>query len=174
MIFKLSPEFYFKAFDEVNVSFLKEQGIEYIFTDVDNTLEPYENAKPGTRVLNWLKELDKNDIKVAIISNNSRERIDIFNQELGLVAYSKAKKPMKKFILLAMEKMGATVKNSVFIGDQIFTDVLAAHNVGIKAVLVPPIKDKTDLFTKIKRLLEKPILYKLKKYKQNGAEGRNK
>ena len=66
------------------------------------------------------------------------------------------------------------MKNSIFIGDQIFTDVLAAHNVGIKAVLVPPIKDKTDLFTKFKRLLEKPILYKLKNYKQNGAEGSNK
>ena len=45
-------------------------------------------------------------------------------------------------------------------GDQIFTDVLAARLAGVRAALVPPIKDKTDLFTKFKRLLEKPILKK--------------
>jgi predicted HAD superfamily phosphohydrolase YqeG len=45
-------------------------------------------------------------------------------------------------------------------GDQVFTDVWAAHNAGIKAILVPPIKDKTDPFTKFKRLLEKPFLGK--------------
>ena len=43
-------------------------------------------------------------------------------------------------------------------GDQVFTDVWAARNAGIRAILVPPIKDKTDFFTKFKRWLERPIL----------------
>ena len=43
-------------------------------------------------------------------------------------------------------------------GDQIFTDVLAARLAGIRAALVPPIKDKTDPLTRFKRLLERPIM----------------
>ena len=45
-------------------------------------------------------------------------------------------------------------------GDQILTDVWAARNAGIRAILVPPIKDKRDPFTRFKRLLEKPIMKK--------------
>ena len=49
---------------------------------------------------------------------------------------------------------------AVFIGDQVFTDVWAARNAKMRAILLPPIKDKTDIFTKFKRWLEKPILSK--------------
>ena len=63
--------------------------------------------------------------------------------------------------------MGTDKSNTIHMGDQVFTDVWAAHNAGIKAILVPPIKDKTDLFTKLKRLLEKPFL---KKYDRSNKD----
>ena len=62
-----------------------------------------------------------------------------------------------------MVDMGTDKSNTILMGDQVFTDVWAAHNTGIRAILVPPIKDKTDVFTKFKRLLEKPILKKYRK-----------
>ena len=92
------------------------------------------------------------------------ERINLFNAELGLPAYYKAKKPFKKNVLNAMRDMGTTKANTILMGDQVFTDVWAAHNTGIRAILVPPIKDKTDALTRFKRVLEKPIL---KKYSKN-------
>ena len=54
-------------------------------------------------------------------------------------------------------------------GDQILTDVWAAHNAGIRAILVPPINDRRDILTKFKRVLEKPIQ---KKYDRIHKEGR--
>ena len=75
----------------------------------------------------------------------------------------KAKKPFKKRLLLAMNDIGSNKDNTVIMGDQVFTDVLAGRIAGIKTILVPPIKDKTDIFTKFKRLLEKPILRKYDK-----------
>ena len=54
-------------------------------------------------------------------------------------------------------------------GDQVFTDVWAARNAGIRVILVPPIKDKTDVFTKFKRLLERPVMRKYRK-KHKGEE----
>lgn len=60
-----------------------------------------------------------------------------------------------------MKSVGATAENSAFLGDQIFTDVLSARNLGIEiALLVPPIKDKLTLFFRFKRLMEKPVIRK--------------
>ncbi len=163
MSLKFAPEFYFEAFACASAEFLSEQGVKGIILDVDNTLEPYENAKPSASVMKWLDSLRSVGINAAIVSNNNRDRIEIFNCELGLPAYSKAGKPFKKNVLLAMKALGTDKSNTILMGDQIFTDVWAAHNAGIPAILVPPIKDKRDILTRFKRLLEKPILKKYMK-----------
>ena len=75
-------------------------------------------------------------------------------------------KPGKKNILRAMSDIGVSKEEAIFMGDQVFTDVWAAHNSGIRAILVPPIKDKRDLLTRFKRLLEVPILKKYRKQKE--------
>lgn len=164
--FTFVPEFYFKTFEEASADFLLSQGIKGIVLDVDNTLEPYENPTPTERVVAWLESLRAVGISAAIVSNNNAERINLFNKELGLPAYSKAKKPFKKNVLSAMKEMNTDKSNTILMGDQVFTDVWAAHNTGIRAILVPPIKDKTDKFTKFKRWLEKPILNKYNKRKK--------
>lgn len=168
MALKFVPEYYFKTFNEASAEFLTSIGVKGIVLDVDNTLEPYENPLPGDHVKEWLAELREQGISAAIVSNNGGERINLFNSELGLPVYYKAKKPFKKNVLNAMKDMGTDKSNTILMGDQVFTDVWAAHNTGIRAILVPPIKDKTDVFTKFKRMLEKPILKKYKK--QNSAK----
>lgn len=167
MKFTFVPEYRFETFDMATVDFLVSKGIKGIVLDVDNTLEPYENPLPTARVVAWLDSLRQNGIKAAIVSNNNSERIDLFNRDLGLPAYSKSGKPFKKNILKAMADMGTTPENTILMGDQVFTDTWAAHNAGIPAILVPPIKDKTDPLTKFKRLLEKPVL---KKYERKNRE----
>ena len=36
--------------------------------------------------------------------------------------------------------------------------MLAGKNLGMRAYTVPPIRDKRDLFTRVKRLLERPFM----------------
>ena len=163
MKFTLVPEYRFEKFNDVTAEFLLSIGIKGVLLDIDNTLEPYEHALPGEHVIAWLKSLHAVGIKTAIVSNNGKGRVELFNKEIGMPAYAKAGKPFKKNLLRAMADIGSEKGNTIFIGDQILTDVWAAHNVGIRAVLVPPINDKKDLFTKFKRLLEKPILKKYEK-----------
>ena len=164
---KLVPEYKFDKFNDVTAEFLLSIGVSGVLLDVDNTLEPYEHPLPGDHVIAWLKSLSEVGIKTAIVSNNGPERINLFNKEIGMPAYSKAGKPFKKNLLLAMRDIGSNRENTVFMGDQILTDVLAAHNAGIRAILVPPINDRKDPFTKFKRLLEKPIQKKYDKiYKE--------
>ncbi len=158
MIKRFIPEYYLKTFDMASADFLVSIGVRGIVLDVDNTLEPYENPVPGEHVLAWFKDLQNKGISAAIVSNNNKERIELFNRDLGLFACAKAKKPFKTNVLRAMEAMGTDKSNTILMGDQIFTDVWAAHNAGIPAILVPPINDKRDALTKFKRWLEKPIL----------------
>lgn len=162
MKFTFVPEYYFETFEQASAEFLLGIGVKGIVLDVDNTLEPYENPTPGAHVVSWLESLRAAGISAAIVSNNGGERINLFNKELGLSAYYKAKKPFKKNVLNAMKDMGTTKENTVLMGDQVFTDVWAAHNTGIRAILVPPIKDKTDILTRFKRLLEKPVRKSIK------------
>ena len=164
-MFTLVPDFRFKTFDEATAEFLIQNGIKGIILDIDNTLEPYEHPLPGDHVKKWLCELKAAGISAAFVSNNGKERVELFNEELGLPYYYKAKKPFKKNILHAMSDIGSSRETTILMGDQVFTDVWAARNAGIKAALVPPINDKKDIFTKFKRLLEKPILRKYDKKK---------
>ena len=163
MKFTLVPDYYFKTFDMASAEFLVSIGVKGILLDVDNTLEPYENPLPTEKVLLWFESLKSAGICAAIVSNNDKERIELFNRDLKLPAYFKSKKPFKSRLLKAMSDIGTTPENTIFMGDQVFTDVWAARNAKIRAILVPPIKDKTDFFTKFKRLLEKPILKKYRK-----------
>ena len=159
------PEFMFDKFSSVSAEFLLSQGVKGIILDIDNTLEPYENAVPGDALLAWFSSLSDAGIVCAFVSNNNRERVELFNKELGYVAYYKAGKPFKKNVIKAMSDIGCDRSNTIMMGDQVFTDVIAAHNAGLRAILLPPIKDKTDAFTKFKRWLEKPVIKKYNKGK---------
>ncbi|MBR5242547.1 MAG: YqeG family HAD IIIA-type phosphatase [Clostridia bacterium] len=167
---KLTPDYYFNKFSDASVDFLLSIGVKGVLMDVDNTLEPYENPVPGEDVLAWISSLKAAGIGCAIVSNNNGERIKLFNSELSLPAYYKAKKPFSKNLKRALRDISVKKEEAIFIGDQIFTDVLAARFSGIRAILVPPIKDKTDLFTRFKRLLERPVLKRYNKLHKNKEE----
>lgn len=165
MSFNFIPDYRFDTFDMVRAEFLASIGVRGVILDIDNTLEPYEHPTPGEHVLAWLASLSAAGIKTAIVSNNNSERVELFNKDIGMPAYARAAKPFKKNLMKAMRDMGTGREDTVLIGDQVFTDVWAAHNAGIRAILVPPINDKRDVLTRFKRLLERPILKRYEKRK---------
>ena len=169
-MFTFVPEYYFEKFSEATPEFLLSIGVKGIVLDIDNTLEPYEHPRAGEHVVHWFDALAAAGMKAAIVSNNNEERVDTFNQDFGIPAYPRAGKPFKKNVLRAIEDMGIKREEAILMGDQVFTDVWAAHNAKIPAILVPPINDRKDLLTKFKRLLEKPVLsiYKKKNTQANG------
>ncbi len=164
MALSLKPDYMFRTFDEITPDFLASLGIRAILADIDNTLAPYEQPEPDERIRSWIGSLVEAGIGIAFVSNNGRERVELFNRSLGVPAYWKSGKPFKKNLIKAMEALGGTRETTVMLGDQLLTDALAGHNLGVKAVLiVPPIKDKTSAFFRFKRLLEKPTVRRFKK-----------
>ena len=66
--------------------------------------------------------------------------------------------------------MGTDEKNTLFIGDQLFTDVYGAKRAGIRTVLVRPIHPKEEIQIVFKRYLERIVLffYKRKRKERKG------
>ena len=157
------PDFMFEKFDDVTPEFLKSQNIKYLLIDIDNTLAPYEEPLPNERVTAWFGALEENDIKSVLVSNNHKERVELFNSRLGLPAFADCKKPSPRRLKNYADSIGAVLTETSALGDQIFTDVWGAKKMGVRAILVPPIRDKKNLFFKTKRFLEKPFIRKYKK-----------
>ena len=161
----LTPDAMFDKFYDITPDFLLSKGITALLIDIDNTLAPYEEALPNNRIIEYFKSLANAGIKATLVSNNDQARVTLFNSSLSLPAYANCKKPSTKMLRFAMEQMGSTTENTAAIGDQLLTDALAAHRLGIPAYIVPPIRDKKNLFFRFKRWLEKPYVRKYKKLK---------
>ena len=154
----LVPDFVFPKFSDVTVGFLRENGIRALLCDVDNTLSPYEDAVPNAAVRAWIEELRANGIALALVSNNHAPRVETYNKELGLCAFADAGKPSRKMYYRAAEAIGVAIGDCAVLGDQLLTDCWSARRLGIRAIIVPPIRDKRDLFHRIKRLIEVPFM----------------
>lgn len=169
----LIPDFVFGSRREITPGFLARNGIRGIIFDIDNTLAPYEVAEPDGELIGWFAELEAEGIRCAFVSNNTEERVSLFNRRLGLPAFPDAGKPSRKAVEAALHALGTRKEETLVIGDQIFTDVLMAHRAGLRAVKVPPIKDKTTLFWRIKRLLEiPPMRAYYRREKRKNKDGR--
>ena len=64
--------------------------------------------------------------------------------------------------------MGTDRSSTVFIGDQLFTDVWGAKRSGIPSILVKPMNPKEEIQIVLKRYLEKPVLYCYRKSLKKG------
>lgn len=155
---RLIPDRIFADIYEITPDYLISIGIKALVLDIDNTLVTYDDPEPTPSVLRWFKAMNEKGIQISFVSNNHAERVELFNKNLGYFAKADAKKPFGKYIREAMRYMGTTPENTLFIGDQIFTDIFAGKCQGLRAFLVPPIKDKTTLFFRTKRFLEIPLV----------------
>lgn len=164
----MMPDYMFRAFDEITPAFLASLGVKAILADIDNTLAPYEQPEPDERIKGWIASLAEAGIGIAFVSNNDWERVELFNRTLGVPAYAKSGKPFKKNLVKAMNDLGGTLETTVMLGDQLLTDALAGHNLGVRCLIVPPIRDKKNAFFRFKRWLEKPVVRKFKR--RNGIE----
>ncbi len=166
------PDYRFDTYRQVTPEFLKGAGICALILDIDNTLAPYEQPEPDGELLAWFGALRQNGVRCAFVSNNHPERVGLFNRTLGLPMYPKGRKPFRKYLVRAMADMQSGRSDTAIMGDQVFTDVWAGRAAGIRTILVPPIRDKRDFFTRLKRRLERPVLryYDKRKNKEHPAD----
>ena len=150
---KIEQSTYQIAFDK-----LRQEGIKALIFDIDNTLVPH-GAPADEACIALFKRLKELGFSMMLLSNNKEQRVKSFNEQIDVAYIFKAGKPSTKNYLLAMEQMKSNVENTIFIGDQLFTDIYGAKKAGIPTILVKPIHPKEEIQIVLKRRLEKVVIY---------------
>lgn len=153
---------------DIDYEKLYQEGYRGILYDIDNTLVEH-GADATPRAIELFAKLKKIGFQTCLISNNSDERVRRFNKDIGTNYIHKANKPSTKNYYRAIKIMGTHIDNTVFIGDQLFTDVYGANRAGMMTYLVKPIHPKEEIQIVLKRKLERIVLYY---YRRDLAKGK--
>lgn len=158
MFKSLYPNFELDSAYEIDYESLYRDGIRGIVFDIDNTLVPH--GKPADeRAIKLFERLKEIGFETVLLSNNKEPRVKMFNDSVHSKYIFKAGKPGVAGYEKAMELMSTTKENTVFVGDQLFTDVWGANKAGLVSYLTKPIHPKEEIQIVIKRFFEKVVLF---------------
>lgn len=158
MFQKLFPKEYYDSTYHIDFAQFYKQGYRAVLFDVDNTLVEHDapaDAK-AKKLIEYLKTLG---FGVCFVSNNDEARVKMFNDVVDATYVFKAGKPSARGYEAAMKKLGTNKENTLFVGDQIFTDIWGANNAGLHSILVQPIAKHEEIQIVLKRIPEKWILH---------------
>ena len=164
MLQRFYPGQYLESSYLVPYEELYGQGYRGLIFDIDNTLVPHD-APADDRARALFLRLRKLGMKTCLLSNNKESRVASFGKEVDSLYIYKSGKPGTKNYKKAMELMGTNSKNTLFVGDQLFTDVYGANRAGIYGILVKPMNPKEEIQIVLKRYLEAVVLHFYKKKK---------
>ena len=159
------PDEYLDSAYEIDFEMLYGQGYRGVIFDIDNTLVPH-GARADRRSIELFERLHRIGYESILLSNNKEPRVKMFNDEVHSRYIYKAGKPMTANYIKAMELMGTTPDTTMFVGDQLFTDVWGAKKAGIRTWLVKPIHSKEEIQIVLKRRLEWIVLFFYKRSKR--------
>ncbi len=158
MLERFYPDNEIESAYELDYEGLYEKGFRGIIFDVDNTLVPH-GAPADDRAVALFARLHRLGYGTLLLSNNKEPRVKMFNDRVGSRYIFKAGKPGTAGYLRAMEQLGTVPQNTLFVGDQLFTDVWGAKKAGIATYLVRPIHPREEIQIVLKRKLERIVLY---------------
>lgn len=127
---------------EITPQLLREHGIKYVLSDLDNTIADYDTLVPNDAMSDWVRSLKEAGFGFAVVSNNCRERVAKFCESLSVPYYWRSGKPLRVQIWRAMKKLHAVRKETCLIGDKYLTDVFGARRAGLFSIHVPSIKPR--------------------------------
>lgn len=159
------PDDYISSVYDIDFEKMYSSGYNLVLFDIDNTLVAH-NAPADSRAESFFSELKRIGFKTAMLSNNGEPRVKTFCEAVGADGYEyKSGKPSTKAYLHAVEMYGTGIHNTIFIGDQIFTDILGAKHSGIRNIMVEPVlKWKEEPQIVLKRFLEAIVLFFYKRH----------
>lgn len=165
------PDVYLDSTYEIDFEALYREGFRGVIFDIDNTLVPH-GAPADARSIALFDRLRNIGFESVLLSNNKEPRVKMFNDKVRTRYIYKAGKPGKKGYLRAMEMMKTEPATTLFVGDQLFTDVWGAKKAGILTCLVKPIHPKEEIQIVIKRRLEWIVLFFYRRSLKRQERGR--
>ena len=145
------------------------EGKRLILFDIDNTLVPH-GADSTAQVDELFNKLHAMGFKTLLLSNNNKERIERFTQNIDTLYIEESGKPHPASFIKAMRMMGLNKNQVMVIGDQVFTDILGANRAHMDNILVKYIGYYKKEKKGIRRNVEKIILNLYSILRKHGKE----
>lgn len=159
------PYEYVESVFSIDYNKLYKMGYRGLIFDIDNTLVHHgDDSTP--EIDNLFQTIQKIGFKTLLLSNNNEERIKRFIKNIDSLYIYDAEKPNTTNYLKAIEMMNLSKEQVLFIGDQVFTDILGANKSGIANILVKYIRLKEETKIGKRRKLENIILKFYKRSKK--------
>ena len=155
----LDPDRYFARISRIDIERdLLALGYRYVLLDVDNTILTRDTHEVPRDVGAWLARARDAGIAFCLVSNNWHEGVYRLARRLSLPIVAKAVKPLPPAFLIALKKLEAKRSETVVVGDQLVTDVMGAHLLGMKAYLLAPLVEQDLPHTLLLRNVEHAIM----------------
>lgn len=153
----LRADFEVGTLPDVSLDRLAADGVRGIVVDLDNTVCAYRRPDLAPGVATWIAQAKARGFALVLVSNNFAERVGAIGAELGIPVVPNALKPLPFAFLRALRALGTRRRETVVIGDQLFTDVLGAKLLGMRTVLTQPLAASDFPLTRVLRFLERTL-----------------
>jgi hypothetical protein len=166
------PTYHSPSIYEIPIDFFSRLGIKNLLIDLDNTLSSYRDLHPSRQAAALIESWRGFGYNIVIISNNKGPRVRTYAGELDVPYLNSARKPLKSRLLNFIETHKFQLSETALIGDQLLTDCLVAHRLGITVVLTEKLVPEDQWTTRINRLIDRPLrrYYKRHRYLKNWRE----
>jgi hypothetical protein len=154
----IRPDRYLSDVTKVDLDDLRTAGVRAVLLDLDNTILPRDRHDVPPELETWVRSLPEAGFAVSFVSNNWHESVYARAAALGVDIVAKAFKPAPFAFLIALGRLGFRPRQTVVIGDQLFTDVIGGNLIGAMTVLVKPLSRSDLQHTLLLRRLERVIL----------------
>ena len=151
------PSLIVDSVTDLTPDLLRQRGIELLMLDFDNTIVPYTTSVPTEKMAQWLRSMQASDIRICVVSNSKKPRVQVFCREFGIDCITHAAKPFSRGIRQCLEKYRLDPAVCALAGDQIYTDTLGANGCGLQSILVTAICNHNFLL-KARHVLEIPFI----------------
>ena len=154
----LKPDLQVADITELTPELIRRLGADAVMVDLDDTIVPSGGDHMAPRVRDWSAALQAGGVKLMILSNGTRERVEHWAAELGIPGLHMSGKPLRAAFRRGLALLDSEPSSTVMAGDQLFTDVLGARLMGVRSVLVSPLSPGKLPHTRLLRRLERLIL----------------
>jgi len=165
----LEPTLLKNRITELSAEELSAMGITTLLLDVDNTLTEHHSQELDEATERWLADMRTAGIRMRLVSNSKKPRVEPFAGRIGLDFEHTSCKPLPFGFLRAMRSLGVRRQECLAVGDQTFTDVIGAKLAGVRVAQLIPIKVEDGWSFRLRRRLEQPILERFRR-RQSGKE----
>jgi len=143
------PTLRYKRIYDIPLEKLNEMNISLVLVDMDNTIARWHSDDVLPETEKWINDVKNANISVALLTNSKGVNADSIGKKLDIPVYKGANKPFKSKVKRLLNVLDVLPCNTLFVGDQLFTDISLANKLKAKSVLLEPLDNREWWATKV-------------------------